>query len=166
MITGIKWVSELIEIAGGEDVFVKLSGSEAAKDRIVTSEQVIKVSPDVIIASWCGKKVRDENIRKRDGWASIPAVYNNRIYEIKSPLILQPGPAALSDGLDRLKKIIRQFLMEKHMKHLEKTTDFSRVTSTILLIILFYISKKNILLSVTLSTIFFTLLNYYKIYFI
>ena len=107
MITGIKWVSELIEIAGGEDVFIKLSGSEAAKDRIVTSEQVIKVSPDVIIASWCGKKVRDENIRKRDGWASIPAIYNNRIYEIKSPLILQPGPAALSDGLDRLIEIIR-----------------------------------------------------------
>ena len=106
MITGIKWVSELIEIAGGVDVFSKLSSNEAATDRIVTSQQVIKAAPDIIVASWCGKKVRPEAFKDRDGWSVMPAVTNNCIYEIKSPLILQPGPAALTEGLDKLVKIL------------------------------------------------------------
>ena len=106
MITGIKWVSELIEIAGGVDVFSELSSNEAATDRIVTSQQVIKAAPDIIVASWCGKKVRPEAFKDRDGWSVMPAVTNNCIYEIKSPLILQPGPAALTEGLDKLVKIL------------------------------------------------------------
>jgi iron complex transport system substrate-binding protein len=102
MITGIGWVSELIAIAGGRDAFPQLAGKDKARDRIVTSAQVIAAAPDVILASWCGKKVRPEKIAARPGWDSIPAVREGRIAEIKSPLILQPGPAALGDGLDAI----------------------------------------------------------------
>ena len=102
MISGIRWVSELIEIAGGQDVFAQLAQQGAAKDRFVTSQQVIEAAPDVILASWCGKKVRPEKIAARPGWDVIPAVRDTRITEIKSPLILQPGPAALTDGLDAI----------------------------------------------------------------
>lgn len=98
MISGIGWVSDLIGFAGGQDVFPQLSREQAAKDRIVTSEQVVAAAPDVILASWCGKRVNVERIRARPGWAAIPAVAAGRIHEIKSPLILQPGPAALTDG--------------------------------------------------------------------
>lgn len=103
MISGIGWVSELIEIAGGEDVFAHLRGAAAARDRIVSSEQVIAARPDVILASWCGRKVVPRQIAERPGWAALPAVANARIIEIKSPLILQPGPAALTDGLDAVR---------------------------------------------------------------
>jgi len=102
MISGIRWVSELVEIAGGQDVFPDLARQGAAKDRFVTSDQVIAAAPDVVLASWCGKKVRPEKIAARPGWDTIPAVRDNRIAEIKSPLILQPGPAALTDGLDAI----------------------------------------------------------------
>ena len=102
MISGIKWVSELVEIAGGREAFPKQADEGAAKGRIVTSDQVISAAPDVIIGSWCGKKVRPEKIAARPGWQAIPAVRNNHIVEIKSPLILQPGPAALTDGLDAI----------------------------------------------------------------
>ncbi|MEL6958708.1 MAG: cobalamin-binding protein [Pseudomonadota bacterium] len=102
MISGIRWVSELVEIAGGQDVFPDLARQGAAKDRFVTPDQVIAAAPDVILASWCGKKVRPEKIAARPGWDTIPAVRDNRIIEIKSPLILQPGPAALTDGLDAI----------------------------------------------------------------
>jgi iron complex transport system substrate-binding protein len=102
MITSIGWVSELIEIAGGSDCFAHLRIEASAKNRIVTSEDVIAAAPDVIVASWCGKKVRPEKIAARPGWDAIPAVAAGRIVEIKSPLILQPGPAALTDGLDAL----------------------------------------------------------------
>jgi iron complex transport system substrate-binding protein len=102
MISGIGWVSELIDIAGGEDVFTHLSGAAAATGRIVSSDQVIAAAPDVILASWCGKKVVADKIRRRPGWDIIPAIRNDRITEIKSPLILQPGPAALTDGLDAI----------------------------------------------------------------
>lgn len=102
MITSIGWVSELIEIAGGVDVFAPLRHEQSASDRIVSSDQVIQAAPDIIIGSWCGKKMRPEKIAARSGWGAIPAVRNNRIVEIKSPLILQPGPAALSDGLDAI----------------------------------------------------------------
>jgi iron complex transport system substrate-binding protein len=100
LISGICWVSELIEIAGGQDVFAELRTRQAAKDRIIAADQVIAAAPDVIIASWCGKKVVPRKIRERPGWNAIPAVRNGRIVEIKSPLILQPGPAALTDGLN------------------------------------------------------------------
>jgi iron complex transport system substrate-binding protein len=102
LISGIGWVSELIGIAGGVDVFAELSRHKMATERIVSPETVIAAKPDVILASWCGKKVRPERIAARAGWDAIPAVAHNRIYEIKSPLILQPGPAALTDGLDAI----------------------------------------------------------------
>lgn len=103
MIAGIGWVSELIEIAGGEDVFARLRGAAAAQDRIVSSADVIAARPDVILASWCGRKVVPRQIAERPGWAALPAVANGRIVEIKSPIILQPGPAALTDGLDAVR---------------------------------------------------------------
>jgi len=102
MISGIHWVSELIEVAGGDDVFPAQAIESKAKDRIVQSTDVVAAMPDIIIASWCGKKVRPEKIAARPGWDIIPAVASGRIVEIKSPLILQPGPAALTDGLDAI----------------------------------------------------------------
>ncbi len=101
-ISGIRWASELIEIAGGRDAFAHLQAEQGARARILDPEQVIAANPDVIIASWCGKKVRPERIATRPGWHGITAVAQNRIHEIKSPLILQPGPAALTDGLDAI----------------------------------------------------------------
>lgn len=101
-ISGIAWVSELIEIAGGTDVFSHLRKEQGAKARILSSDAIIAARPEIIIASWCGKKVRPEKIAARAGWGVIPAVAHARIYEIKSPLILQPGPAALTDGLDAI----------------------------------------------------------------
>lgn len=102
LITGIGWVSELIELAGGIDAFPQMRFRKAAKDRIVSPDEVRDAMPDIILASWCGKKVVPEKIRRRPGWSDIPAVRDNRIVEIKSPLILQPGPAALTDGLDAI----------------------------------------------------------------
>ncbi len=102
MISGIGWVSELIGIAGGEDIFSALRHNQAARDRIVSPEAVVAAAPDLILASWCGKKVAIDRIRQRPGWSAIPAVRDGRIVEIKSPLILQPGPAALTDGLDAI----------------------------------------------------------------
>jgi iron complex transport system substrate-binding protein len=107
MISAIGWVSELIEVAGGEDVFPSLRTAPGARDRIVTSDAVISARPDVILASWCGKKVVPRQIAERPGWAAVPAVACNRIVEIKSALILQPGPAALTDGLDAIRGAIR-----------------------------------------------------------
>jgi iron complex transport system substrate-binding protein len=102
LISGIGWVSELIEIAGGEDVLPDLRFHPSAKDRIISPELVRSTAPDVILASWCGKKVVPDKIKRRPGWNDVPAVRNNRVVEIKSPLILQPGPAALTDGLDAI----------------------------------------------------------------
>src|SRR3954463_15833117 len=106
LISGIGWVSELIEIAGGEDILPGLRFQQSAKDRIISPDTVRDAAPDVILASWCGKKVVPDRIRQRPGWTKIPAVRNNRIVEIKSPLILQPGPAALTDGLDAIIKAL------------------------------------------------------------
>jgi iron complex transport system substrate-binding protein len=102
LISGIGWVSELIEIAGGVDILPELRACKSAKERIVAPDTVRELAPDVILASWCGKKVKVDRIRNRPGWDAIPAVRNSRIVEIKSPLILQPGPAALTDGLDAI----------------------------------------------------------------
>ena len=106
-ITSIGWVSDLIDIAGGQDCFEHLKTEQAAKNRIILPQDVIAAAPDLIIASWCGKKVRPEKIAARPGWGTIPAVANGAIHEIKSPLILQPGPAALTDGLDAIVALIR-----------------------------------------------------------
>ena len=107
MITGIGWVSELIGVAGGEDCFPELARAPLALQRIVADPaEVVRRRPDIIIGSWCGKKFRPDKVRERPGWSAVPAVVNGRLYEIKSALILQPGPAALTDGLDALARII------------------------------------------------------------
>ena len=108
MISGIAWVSELIEIAGGIDIFADRSAGKSAKERIVTAEDIIARRPDIIIGSWCGKKFRPEKLATRPGFEQIPAVRNRALYEIKSPIILQPGPAALTDGLKALQAIIER----------------------------------------------------------
>ncbi|MFK8017351.1 MAG: cobalamin-binding protein [Gammaproteobacteria bacterium] len=107
MICGIRWVSELIDVAGGEDCFAAMGQSSLATGRILDGAQrVIDAAPDVIIGSWCGKKFRAERVIERPGFDVIPAVRRGHIYEIKSPLILQPGPAALTDGLREMHGII------------------------------------------------------------
>ena len=106
MISGLGWVSELIEAAGGIEVFPQLAARKNAKDRIVSETQVIEAKPDIIIGSWCGKKFVPARVAARTGFAEIPAVATGWLREVKSPLILQPGPAALTDGLDALAAII------------------------------------------------------------
>jgi iron complex transport system substrate-binding protein len=108
-IAGIGWVSELVEIAGGIDIFAERRNQSAAKDRVVTAEEVVAREPDLIIGSWCGKKFRPERVVARAGFDRLPAVQHQDLYEIKSSLILQPGPAALTDGLAELEKIIRRW---------------------------------------------------------
>jgi iron complex transport system substrate-binding protein len=109
MISGIGWVSELIAIAGGTDIFGDLAERKSARDRIVSAEAVIAAAPDIILGSWCGKKFRPEQVCARPGFDAIPAVRTNALYEIKSPIILQPGPAALTDGLDAIAARIRDW---------------------------------------------------------
>ena len=109
MISGIRWVSELVEIAGGVDVFSELSRSQAASGRIVSDASLlIEKNPDVILGSWCGKKFRPERVATRPGWDRIAAVKNAELHEIKSADILQPGPAALTDGVRRIHEILRR----------------------------------------------------------
>lgn len=109
MISGIGWVSELIEAAGGIEVFPELAVRKNAKDRIVSGAQVIAAKPDIIVGSWCGKKFAADKVRARSGFADVPAVATGWLREIKSPLILQPGPAALTDGLDALASIVAEW---------------------------------------------------------
>jgi iron complex transport system substrate-binding protein len=106
MISGIGWVSELIEIAGGIDVFADRAACKSAKDRIVAAQEIIAREPDIIVGSWCGKKFRPEKVAQRPGFDRIPAMQRGAVHEIKSSLILQPGPAALTDGLAALQAII------------------------------------------------------------
>jgi len=110
MISAIRWVSELVEIAGGEDIFSERSHSQAAAGRIVSPELVRQKNPEVILASWCGKKFRPERVAARPGWHEIAAVKEKKLYEIKSADILQPGPAALTDGVRTIHGILREFL--------------------------------------------------------
>lgn len=107
LISGICWVDELVEIAGGDPVFPALRHGRLAKERIVTSEQVIAAAPDIIIGSWCGKPVRRERIAARTGWDRVPAIRAGQIHEIKSAYILQPGPAALTEGVAQLHRIVQ-----------------------------------------------------------
>jgi iron complex transport system substrate-binding protein len=106
MISGIAWVSDLIEIAGGRDIFAELAGGKSAKDRIVTQDAVIRRAPEIIIGSWCGKKFNQAKVAARPGFDTVPAVRDGQLHEIKSALILQPGPAALTDGLAALVAIL------------------------------------------------------------
>lgn len=106
LISGIRWVEELIEIAGGDPVFPQLRHCRSGQDRIVDPAAVVAANPEVIIASWCGRKVSKDRIRRREGWDAIDAVRYNRIYEVKSTYILQPGPASLTEGVRQLHAIL------------------------------------------------------------
>lgn len=110
LISGIQWVAELVRIAGGDDIFPELAAESLAKNRIMADgAQVIARDPDIIFGSWCGKKFRPEKVAARQGWERISAVRNQRLFEIKSPIILQPGPAALTDGLNEMARHIQAF---------------------------------------------------------
>src|SRR5690349_15218021 len=107
LISGIRWVAELIRIAGGDDVFPELAEKSLARDRILANgDEVVRRAPDLILGSWCGKRFRPERVAARPGWEAIPAVRDGELHEVKSPIILQPGPAALFDGLAELHRII------------------------------------------------------------
>ena len=103
-----RWVSELVGVAGGDDIFPQRALAPLGRDRIVADlDEVLACAPDMVIGSWCGKKFRPEQVAARPGWAAVPAVRDGELHEIKSPLILQPGPAALTAGLDRLQALIQ-----------------------------------------------------------
>jgi iron complex transport system substrate-binding protein len=107
LISGISWVEELVEIAGGEPIFPELRTARLGKDRIVDPAAVIERNPEVIVASWCGKAMKKRTIVSRAGWDAVDAVRHDRIHEIKSTFILQPGPASLTEGVRRLHEIVR-----------------------------------------------------------
>ena len=110
-ITGIRWVSELIGIAGGEDVFPELAAQPLGKNRIIADPlEIVRRAPDIIVGSWCGKKFRPEKVAARPGWQDVPAVRHGQLFEIKSADILQPGPAALTDGVEQLHRIVTQWM--------------------------------------------------------
>ena len=106
LISGIRWVDELVETAGGAPVFPELRAEQSAGKRIVSTEEVVRRDPEVIIASWCGRPVKKDVIRKREGWQNVSAVRSDHIFEVKSTYILQPGPAALTDGVERLHEVL------------------------------------------------------------
>ena len=106
LISGIRWVEELVEIAGGAPIFPELAAASLAKDRIVDPAEVARRDPEVVFASWCGKKVKKTAIRSRPGWDAVSAVRDDRVFEIKSTYILQPGPASLTDGVRHMHEIL------------------------------------------------------------
>jgi iron complex transport system substrate-binding protein len=106
LINGIRWVEELVEIAGGTPIFPELRTAGLGRDRIVTADRVIAAAPEVYIGSWCGKPVKKDKVRARDGWSAVPFVVDDRIYEVKSTYILQPGPAALTEGVRQLHAVL------------------------------------------------------------
>src|SRR5690606_39113073 len=109
-ITGIRWVAELIRIAGGDDLFPERAAEPLAKARILEDAgEVVRRAPDIILGSWCGKKFRPDKVAARPGWDAIPAVRDGQLFEVKSPIILQPGPAALTDGVGEIARIIRDW---------------------------------------------------------
>ena len=113
-ITGIRWVAELVRIAGGDDIFPERAAESLAKQRILEDAgEVVRRAPDIILGSWCGKKFRPDRVAARPGWDAIPAVRDGELHEIKSPLILQPGPAALTDGVQAIAAIIRRWAARK-----------------------------------------------------
>jgi iron complex transport system substrate-binding protein len=110
-ITGIRWVAELVRIAGGDDIFPERALEPLAKARILEDrDEVIRRAPDIILGSWCGKKFRPGKVAARPGWNAIPAVREGELHEIKSPIILQPGPAALTDGVREIARIVRDWV--------------------------------------------------------
>jgi iron complex transport system substrate-binding protein len=110
-ISAIRWVSELIGIAGGDDCFPELARESLGKNRIIADgAEIVRRNPDIILGSWCGKKFRPENVVAREGWSVVNAVRNKQLFEIKSPDILQPGPAALTDGVQKMHQLILQWM--------------------------------------------------------
>jgi iron complex transport system substrate-binding protein len=107
LISGIRWVEELVEIAGGTPIFPELARCGLAKDRIVDPAEVARRDPEVIFASWCGKKMKKATIQNRPGWSDVSAVRDDSIFEIKSTYILQPGPASLTEGVTQLHEHLR-----------------------------------------------------------
>ncbi|MCZ2101610.1 MAG: cobalamin-binding protein [Chitinophagales bacterium] len=120
LITGIRWVSELIELAGGIDIFSERKDASLAKDRIIAdNNEVVERNPDIIIASWCGKKFKKERLISRKNWNTINAVKNDFVFEIKSEIILQPGPAAISEGIEKISEIItRWHTFQEHKNYI------------------------------------------------
>ncbi|MEP7116258.1 MAG: cobalamin-binding protein [Acidobacteriota bacterium] len=110
LISGIRWVEELVEVAGGTPIFPELRDAGLGKERIVSAERVIAAAPDVFIGSWCGKPVKKDKVRRRDGWAAVPCIRDDRIFEVKSTYILQPGPAALTEGVRQLHAVLSRAL--------------------------------------------------------
>ncbi len=112
LITGIRWVAELVRIAGGDDIFPERAAESLARHRILENgDEVVRRAPDIIFGSWCGKKFRPERVAARPGWEGIPAVRDRQLHEIKSPVILQPGPAALTDGVREMAAHIRRWAL-------------------------------------------------------
>jgi iron complex transport system substrate-binding protein len=110
-ISAIRWVSELMAIAGGDDCFSELAQEPMGKQRIIADgAQIVARAPDIILGSWCGKKFRPEKVAARAGWADVPAVRNGQLFEIKSPDILQPGPAALTDGVRQMHQLFMRWM--------------------------------------------------------
>jgi iron complex transport system substrate-binding protein len=110
LISGIGWVSELTGLAGGDDCFPELARESSAKQRIIADPaEVVRRAPDIVIGSWCGKKFQPERVCARNGWDKIPAVQQGHVYEIKSPNILQPGPAALTDGVEQIHSLVQRW---------------------------------------------------------
>ncbi len=105
LIAGIQWVEELVEIAGGDPIFPELRHARLGRERIVDPAEVARRAPDVVVASWCGKRVNKDRIRHRAGWGRVPAVTHDRIFEVKATYILQPGPASLTEGVRQLHDI-------------------------------------------------------------
>jgi iron complex transport system substrate-binding protein len=121
LISGIRWVDELIEVAGGQPVFPELRQQHSAKNRVVDPGAVVPANPELIIASWCGRKVSKDQIRGRDGWSALDAVRLGHIYEVKSTYILQPGPAALTEGVRQLHAILARVAGWEPLEGLEPT---------------------------------------------
>ena len=110
-ISAIRWVSELMGVAGGDDCFPELAKESLGKQRIIADgAEIVRRQPDIILGSWCGKKFRPETVAARAGWQDVPAVRHQQLFEIKSPDILQPGPAALTDGVAKMHKLFVQWM--------------------------------------------------------
>ena len=111
LISGIQWVSELIEIAGGQEIFPEFRKKSLAKDRIIKNQQkVVQCNPDIILASWCGKKFKFKKMLSREGWSAINAIKNNQVHEIDSTIILQPGPASITEGVEIIHGIFKNWI--------------------------------------------------------
>ena len=113
MMTGIRWVSESIELAGGIDVFSTRSHSSLARGRILENDDILRVDPDIYIGSWCGKGVKLDQVRAREGWEQLSCVRSGSLYEVKSTIILQPGPALFLEGIDALEAIVSAWRIQE-----------------------------------------------------